>query len=46
MEFTLGLVIGVALGLVVIGFIAIGSYDRGRDAALRRRATERFARAT
>jgi len=30
--FVLGLVIGLALGLVIIGFLAIGSYERGRDA--------------
>lgn len=30
--FILGLVIGLSLGLVVIGFAALGSYDRGRDA--------------
>jgi hypothetical protein len=30
--FILGLVIGLSLGLVVIGFVALGSYDRGRDA--------------
>ena len=28
-----GIVIGVAFGLIVMGFIAIGSYDRGYDAA-------------
>ncbi len=30
--FILGLVVGLSLGLVVIGFLALGSYDRGRDA--------------
>jgi hypothetical protein len=30
--FLLGLVIGVSLGLVIIGFLAIGSYERGRVA--------------
>jgi hypothetical protein len=30
--FLLGLVIGLSLGLVVIGFLAIGSYERGRAA--------------
>lgn len=40
--FVLGLIIGLALGLVVIGFLAIGSYERGRDAESihRRRATQ------
>lgn len=35
--FAVGLMIGLALGLVVIGFLAIGSYDRGRDAESIRR---------
>jgi hypothetical protein len=30
--FVFGLVVGLSLGLVVIGFVALGSYDRGRDA--------------
>ncbi|HYO45710.1 MAG TPA: hypothetical protein VEY33_03370 [Gemmatimonadota bacterium] len=30
--FALGMMIGLSLGLVVIGFLALGSYDRGRDA--------------
>lgn len=30
--FLLGLVIGLSLGLVVIGFLAIGSYERGKTA--------------
>lgn len=30
--FLLGLVIGLSLGLVVIGFLAIGSYERGKMA--------------
>lgn len=33
-----GIVIGASLGLIVIGFIAIGSYDRGFEAASRHRA--------
>lgn len=36
--FAVGLVVGLALGLVVIGFLAIGSYERGRDDIVRRRA--------
>jgi hypothetical protein len=40
--FVLGLVVGLALGLVIIGFLAIGSFDRGRDseAIHRRRITQ------
>ena len=37
-----GLVIGAALGLLVIGFLAIGAYDRGYDAALRERTLRRL----
>jgi hypothetical protein len=33
--FLAGLVIGVTFGLIVIGFLAIGAYNRGYDAALR-----------
>jgi hypothetical protein len=33
MAFLLGLVVGVAFGLVVIGFLAVGAYERGYDAA-------------
>src|SRR5438270_12303949 len=35
--FVLGLMVGVALGLVVVGFLAIRAYDRGYDEALERR---------
>lgn len=35
--FAFGLLIGLALGLIVIGFLAIGAYDRGRDDVGRRR---------
>lgn len=45
--FVIGLLIGVAFGVVVVGFLAIGSYDRGfNEALLRRRAwrTELVAR--
>jgi len=40
--FALGLVVGLSLGLVVIGFLALGSYERGRDAESihRRRLTQ------
>jgi len=37
MELITGIVIGAALSLVVNAFLFIGSYDRGFDAALRRR---------
>ena len=42
MSFALGLMIGVELGLIVAGFLAIGAYDRGYDAAERRRAARRL----
>lgn len=35
MTFLAGLVIGLMLGVIVIGFLAIGSYGRGYDAAQR-----------
>lgn len=35
--FALGLMVGVAVGLVVVGFLAIRAYDRGYDEALERR---------
>lgn len=35
--FMVGLMIGVAFGVVVVGFLAIGSYQRGFDEALHRR---------
>ena len=38
LDFIVGLAIGVAFGMIVVGFLAIGSFDRGWDAALRRRA--------
>jgi len=37
MELAIGIVIGLAFGLIVMAFIAIGSYDRGYDAATRHR---------
>ncbi|HYK98853.1 MAG TPA: hypothetical protein VEU77_10730 [Candidatus Acidoferrales bacterium] len=37
-----GLVIGAALGLIVIGFLSIGAYDRGYDAARREDALRRL----
>jgi hypothetical protein len=41
----LGIAIGLSLGLIIVAFIAVGSYDRGWDAALRRRAIDRIAHA-
>jgi hypothetical protein len=38
----LGIAIGLSLGLIIVAFFAVGSYDRGWDAALRRRAVDRF----
>lgn len=45
--FVVGLLAGVALGVIVIGFLAVGAYDRGfNEALLRRKAwrTELVAR--
>ena len=35
--FALGMMLGTALGIVVIGFLAVRSYDHGYDEALDRR---------
>jgi hypothetical protein len=35
--FALGLMVGLALGLIVIGFLAIAAYQRGYDDAIGRR---------
>jgi TRAP-type C4-dicarboxylate transport system permease large subunit len=35
--FTAGLVVGLALGLIIIGFLAIAAYERGYDEAIGRR---------
>jgi hypothetical protein len=37
--FTLGVIFGLAFGLVLMGVLSLGAYDRGFDAATRRRAT-------
>lgn len=37
--FTLGVIFGMAFGLVLMGVLSLGAYDRGFDAATRRRAT-------
>ena len=35
--FLVGLVIGLAFGVVIVGFLAVGAYDRGFNEALLRR---------
>ena len=35
--FAIGLMAGVALGMIIVGFLAIGAYDRGHTDALERR---------
>lgn len=35
--FVIGLMIGVAFGVLVVGFLAVGAYDRGFNEALHRR---------
>jgi hypothetical protein len=35
-------VVGLALGLILIGFVALGSYERGRESALRERFTAKL----
>jgi hypothetical protein len=35
--FFVGLVIGIAFGMVIVGFLAVGSYQRGFNEALERR---------
>ena len=37
MTFTAGLIVGLALGLVIVGFLAIAAYQRGYDEAFGRR---------
>lgn len=33
MTFAVGLILGLALGLVIVGFLAIAAYERGFDEA-------------
>lgn len=40
--FALGILVGVVLGTIVVGFLAVSAYDRGFDDALERRG-ERMA---
>ncbi len=35
--FAIGLMAGMALGMIIVGFLAIGAYDRGFTDALQRR---------
>ncbi|TMB61132.1 MAG: hypothetical protein E6I57_08000 [Chloroflexi bacterium] len=35
--FVVGIMIGVAFGVIVVGFLAVGAYDRGFNDALHRR---------
>jgi len=35
--FVVGLVIGVAFGVIIVGFLAVGAYDRGFNEALHRK---------
>ena len=35
--FAIGLMAGVAVGMILVGFLAIGAYDRGYADALQRR---------
>jgi len=35
--FVVGLLIGVAFGLIIVGFLAVGAYERGFNEALERR---------
>lgn len=39
--FALGMIVGTALGIVVVGFLAVRSYERGYSEALERRAAWR-----
>lgn len=39
LDFTLGIMVGTAFGLVLMGILSLGAYDRGFDAATRRRVT-------
>ena len=37
--FALGVIIGLTFGLLLMGVLSLGAYDRGFDAATHRRAT-------
>ena len=36
-SFVFGLMIGVAFGVIVVGFLAVGAYERGFNEALHKR---------
>ncbi|MDQ2915434.1 MAG: hypothetical protein M3T56_19585 [Chloroflexota bacterium] len=35
--FAIGLMAGIALGMIIVGFLAIGAYDRGYSQGIERR---------
>jgi hypothetical protein len=35
--FVVGIVIGVAFGVIIVGFLAVGAYERGFNEALNRK---------
>lgn len=37
MLFAIGLMAGVAVGMIIVGFLAVGAYDKGFTDALERR---------
>ena len=37
--FALGVIVGLTFGLLLMGVLSLGAYDRGFDAATHRRAT-------
>lgn len=37
MLFVVGLIVGLTLGLLIVGFLALGAYDRGLREGLERR---------
>jgi hypothetical protein len=37
--FAVGIMVGMAFGLVLMGILSLGAYDRGFDAASHKRAT-------
>ena len=41
MVFVAGLVIGLALGMIIIGFLAVAAYQKGYDEAVGKRRTWR-----
>lgn len=41
MTFAAGLIVGLALGLIIIGFLAVAAYQRGYEEAIGKRRTWR-----